>query len=157
MDAKENFDKENLNAVDENGNSQIMNAGKNGDLFLFTALARRREVDLCIRNNNDETVMDICEKELEKACEKYDYQMTTEEKRVLEEEISARKQILKVLKVRVHEELVEFAKRKESSAERKNMQDFTLDHLDKLGVYVPTEDGAPTAYYNHDPHSYERV
>ena len=63
---------ENLNAVDEFGNSPIMNACKAGDLFLFTDLAKRKEVDLCIRNKNDQTVMDIAENELEKICTIYE-------------------------------------------------------------------------------------
>ena len=149
--------KESLNAVDEFGNSKIMNACKDGDLFLFTALAKNRDVDLCIRNNDDQTIIDIAENELEKACEKYDYEMTAEQKRVLGEKILARKQILKVLKIRVREELVEFARQKEENSREQNVHESALEHLDKLGINVPTAQGVPTAYYNHDHNSFERV
>ena len=152
MDAKEK-----INEVDEFGNSRIMNACKKGDLSLFIALAKRRDVDLCIRNMSDQTVMDIAETELGKACEKYDYEMTDEEKRALNEEVLTRKQILKVLKMRVREELVEFAQQRAEAAQKQNMQDFTFDHLDKIGVFPPTAQGSPSVYYNHDHNTFERV
>ncbi len=145
---------EKINAVDEFGNSRIMNACAAGDLFTFANLAKKRDVDLCIRNKGDQTVMDIAESELEKACEKYDYEMTADEKRALEEEVLNRKQILKVLKIRVKEELVEIAQKRE---QKQNMQDSSLEHLDKFGINIPSADGVPTAYYNHDHHNFERV